>query len=86
MRLAAAHQVDTYAFGLPDPSGEAEHVLLPLLDLINHDGGANAAVTVSEDKAAYLVLALEDIRYRPPASSPHLSTYSQVTIWADMRL
>ena len=55
-------QVDSYSFGFPTETGDAERVMLPLLDLINHKGDANTAVTESEDKMAYLVLAIKNIR------------------------
>jgi hypothetical protein len=55
-------QVDSYVFIFPDEAGRVRHMLLPLLDLINHRGDANSAIALTEDGTAFVVAATKDIR------------------------
>lgn len=55
-------QLDSYSFSFPTDGEEARRVLLPLLDLINHDGQGNTLVTRHLESRTYRATALRPIR------------------------
>jgi len=66
-RTAAARaQVALYSFAFEDDAGELTRYLLPLLDLVNHRGGANAYVERHAPSRTFRLLALVDIRCGGP--------------------
>ena len=62
----ARAQVALYSFAFEDDAGELTRYLLPLLDLVNHRGGANAYVERHAPSRTFRLLALVDIRCGKP--------------------
>jgi hypothetical protein len=65
----ARAQVALYSFAFEDDAGALTRYLLPLLDLVNHRGGANAFVERHAPSQTFRLLALVDIRCGGPRRS-----------------
>ena len=56
-------QVDSYVFGFVDGQGQPARHMLPLLDMINHDGrNPNVGVVQDGAKRTFAAVALRTIR------------------------
>jgi hypothetical protein len=60
--LHSASQVASYAFLLPDDEGVRRRVLLPLLDLINHDSDVPNADVRRETGNVFVARAIKDVQ------------------------
>ncbi len=62
LQECSAAQIESYSFGALNADNEAWRYLVPLIDMANHNEEPNAHVEMDQERQAWVLTALRDIR------------------------